>query len=114
VELAVSPYATERSRDSRIARRRERLAQYFQGAQTRPVSLRQSAIYDLDLLAVGAILAFQDGDGLTLSLGVVEDVDGSGGTAMVRTPLESPVSVTSVRIGSARWDPANKREKWHE
>jgi polynucleotide 5'-hydroxyl-kinase GRC3/NOL9 len=110
VELAVSPYVLQRSRGTRIARRRERLSQYFHGAQVRPVSLGQVATYDLELLAVGAILAFQDGDGLTLGLGVIEKVDGPGGTVMVRTPLENLQGVTSVRIGSARWEPNDKEE----
>jgi polynucleotide 5'-hydroxyl-kinase GRC3/NOL9 len=110
IESTISPYVSERTRESRIARRRERLAQYFQGARTRPVSLQQVAVYDLELLAVGAILAFQDSEGFTLGLGVIEEAGGPRGTVMVRTPLEKLQGVMSVRIGSARWEPNNKQE----
>lgn len=110
VELAVSPHVSQRSREARIARRSERLAQYFQGAQTRLVSLRRMATYDLELLETGAILAFQDNGHFTLALGVVEEADRPGGTAAIRTPLESLERVQSVRVGSARWEGDKKRE----
>lgn len=110
VELAVSLHVSERSREVRIARRWERLAQYFQGAQTRLVSLRRMATYDLELLEVGAILAFQDDAYFTLGLGVVEEADRPEGTVAIRTPLESLEGVASVRVGSARWDWYNRRE----
>lgn len=110
VELDVSPYVLERSREARIARRRERLDQYFRAATTRLVSLRHTAIYDLEFLAVGAIVAFQDCEGLTQGLGVIEETDGPGGMTRVRTPLEAPEAVASVRFGSARWDLNSKRE----
>jgi hypothetical protein len=43
----------------------------------------------------------------------VGEADWPGGTAMVRTPLENLEGVASVRVGSARWDPNNKRENWN-
>ena len=110
VELAVSPNVLERSREARIARRRERLDQYFRAAPTLPVSMRHMAIYDLEFMAMGAIVAFQDPESLTQSLGVIEEVDGPGGMTKVRTPLEDLEAVASVRFGSARWDLNRKRE----
>ena len=111
VELAVSPYVSERSRESRIARRRERLAQYFRRARARSLSLRQMAVYDLELSSVGAILAFQDAEGFTLGLGVLEESDWPGGTAVVQTPLENLEGVTGLRFGSTYWDLNNQRER---
>ncbi len=110
VELPVSPHVAERSREARITRRRERLATYFQDAQPRLVTVRQMAIYDLGRLAIGALLALQDGEGFALGLGVVEEIDRLGGTIIVRTPLSSWERVKSVRFGAARWDLANRRE----
>lgn len=110
VELPVSPHAVERPREARIARRRERLARYFEGAQSRRVSLRQAAVYDLDQLAVGALLAFQDVEGFALGLGIVQEIDRPGGTVLARTPLAGLEGVVSVRFGAARWDPSTCRE----
>ncbi len=110
VEVPVSPYVVERSRDERIARRRDRLSRYFEGAQPRLVALRQIAVYDLEWLAVGALLAFQDAEGFALGLGVVEEADRLGGALTVRTPLPDLEGVASVRFGEARWDLANRRE----
>jgi polynucleotide 5'-hydroxyl-kinase GRC3/NOL9 len=110
IELGVSPHVVERSREARIARRRERLARYFEGAQQHLVTLRQVAVYDLERLAVGALLAFQDTEGFSLGLGVVEQADRLAGTVIVRTPLSSLDRVASVRFGAARWDLIDRRE----
>ncbi|HSR35520.1 MAG TPA: Clp1/GlmU family protein [Anaerolineae bacterium] len=106
VELPVSPYVVARSRETRIARRRERLAHYFENAQPRLVNMRQTAIYDLEHLAIGGLVAFQDADGFLVGLGVVEEVDRLAGTVIARTPLPDLEGVASVRFGAARLDPA--------
>jgi polynucleotide 5'-hydroxyl-kinase GRC3/NOL9 len=110
LELGVSPHVLERAREARIARRRERLARYLDGAQPRLVELRRTPVYDLERLAVGALLAFQDADGFCLALGVVEEADRLGGKVIICTPLSSLEGVASVRFGAARWDLANRRE----
>ncbi len=110
IELSVSPHAVERPREVRIARRRERLVAYFEAARPQLLEFRRLAAYDLERLAVGALLAFQDAEGLVLSLGAVEETDRLGGTAIVRTPLPGLEGVCSVRFGAARWDLVNRRE----
>jgi polynucleotide 5'-hydroxyl-kinase GRC3/NOL9 len=110
VELAVSSCVAVRSREARIARRREGLARYFRGAQPCGVVLRRMAVYDLERLAIGVLLAFQDGEGLALGLGVVEEINRSADSITVRTPLADLEDVMSVRFGAARWDLAGQRE----
>jgi polynucleotide 5'-hydroxyl-kinase GRC3/NOL9 len=110
VELRVSPHVLERTREARIARRRERLAQYFGGGQPRLVDLRRMPVYDLERLAVGALLSFQDAEGFSLALGVVEEADRLGGKVIARTPLPGLEGVASVRFGAVRWDLENRRE----
>jgi polynucleotide 5'-kinase involved in rRNA processing len=92
-----------RSREARIAHRESRLARYFAGARAQTVNLRRTAVYDLGRLAPGALLAFQNSAGLVLALGVVDAADRTGGTAKIRTPLESMEAVASLRIGAAHW-----------
>jgi polynucleotide 5'-hydroxyl-kinase GRC3/NOL9 len=110
VELPVSPHAVDRAREVRIARRRERLAAYFDGARPQLVPMRQVSVYDLERLALGALLAFQDAEGFVLDVGAVQEVDRLGGTVIARTPLSSLDGVASVRFGTARWDLAHARE----
>jgi polynucleotide 5'-hydroxyl-kinase GRC3/NOL9 len=110
VEVPVSPLIVARSREARIARRRELLCRYFEGAQSRPVMLHRTAVYDVERLAVGGLLAFQDSGGYTLGLGVVEEIDRPEGTVFVRTPLTSLEGMSSLRFGAARWDLAGQRE----
>jgi polynucleotide 5'-hydroxyl-kinase GRC3/NOL9 len=110
IELPVSPHVRVRSREARIARRRERLAAYFQGGRPRAIHLNHRAVYDLEYLAVGTLLAFQDGQGFAVGLGVVDEIDRPGGTIVVHTPLASLEDVASLRLGTARWDLARRRE----
>ncbi|MGD9145771.1 MAG: Clp1/GlmU family protein [Anaerolineae bacterium] len=110
VELSVSSHVAVRSREARIARRREGLARYFRGARPHRVVLQQMAVYDLERLASSALLAFQDGEGLVLGLGVVEEIVQPAATIVVRTPLADLEGVMSVRFGAARWDLLGQRE----
>jgi polynucleotide 5'-hydroxyl-kinase GRC3/NOL9 len=110
IDLPVSPFVVQRSREVRVGRRREQLARYFEEAQPYSVSFRQMAVYDLERLAPGAIVAFQDAEEYTLGLGVVALTECPSGTFVVHTPLKGLEGVVSVRCGAARWDLANRRE----
>jgi polynucleotide 5'-hydroxyl-kinase GRC3/NOL9 len=109
-DLTVSPHVAQRSRESRIKRRRECLSRYFQEAHTRLLTPGKLAMYDIERLAVGALVAFQAADGFTLGLGVVEEAR-CDGSLLVRTPLSSLDQVRSLRFGALRWDPAAQQEK---
>ena len=110
VEWRVSPHVVERPREARIARRRAQLADYFRRARPCVVSLRKMAIYELDRLAIGALVAFQDAEGFTLGLGVVEESDRGEKTLVARTPLPVLEGVASLRFGAVKWDVTNHRE----
>lgn len=110
IELPVAPGVIRRSREERIARRRARLAAYFETARPRLLELRRLAVYDLERLTLGALLAFQDAEGFALGLGVVQEADRLAGTVIIHTPLASLEATASVRFGVARWDLANRRE----
>jgi polynucleotide 5'-hydroxyl-kinase GRC3/NOL9 len=110
LELPVSPLVRERSREARIFRRQERLAAYFARGRSQVVSLKKMAVYDLERLGRGALLAFQDGEGLVLELGVVQETDRPTGRVTVHSPLQDQEEVASVRFGSLRWDLQAQRE----
>lgn len=109
-ELPVSPYVTGRSREARIARRQEMLARYFGAAQPVLLSLRELALFDPERLAAGAVLALQDAEGLLRCLGVLEEVDRARATLVARTPQPCLDGVSSIRLGSTRWDLVNRHE----
>ncbi len=111
IELPVAPQVTERPREARIARRRERLAAYFAAARPHLVALRRLAVYNLSRLAPGALLAFQDGAGFTLALGCVTEMDRLGGTVIAHSPLPNLEGVCSIRFGVVRWDPVAQQER---
>ena len=97
-------------RESRIARRRERLADDFCDAQPRVAWLQRTAVYELERMAIGALVALQDRDGFALDLGVVEEVEHLALTCIVRSPLPVVEGVASLRFGKPRWNLANQRE----
>ncbi len=104
LELPVSPHVQQRSREARIARRRQRLAAYFREGRTHLVNLKKLAVYDLERLAAGALLAFQDAEGLVLALGVVQEIDRPSGRVSIYSPLRALEETASVRLGTLRWD----------
>jgi polynucleotide 5'-hydroxyl-kinase GRC3/NOL9 len=110
IELPVSPQVVERTREARITRRQERLSRYFEQTQPHLISIRRMAVYDLERMTPGVLLAFQDSQGFVLRLGVVQEADRLGGTFIVRTPLSTLDGVASLRFGVARWDLAGRRE----
>lgn len=104
LESPVSPHVRGRSREARIARRRERLATYFAQGSALMVRLKTMPVYDLERMAGGALLAFQDADGLVLELGVVQEIDRPAGRITVHSPLRDLEGVASLRFGTLRWD----------
>jgi hypothetical protein len=99
----------ERLWESRIARRRERLADYC-NAQPRVVWLRRTAVYKSERMETSALVAPQDRDGFGQDLGVVEEVDHLAQTCIVRTPIPVAEGVASLRFGKPRWNLVNQRE----
>lgn len=110
VEWRVSPHVVERPREARITRRRDQLAGYFRRARSFAVSLRQAAVYELERMVPGALLAFQDSEGFVLDVGVVEEANRLEKKVIVRTPLPGMERVASLRFGVARWDVVNQRD----
>ncbi len=102
IELPVAPQVVERSREARIARRRERLTAYFAEARPHLIELRRLAVYNLSRLTPNALLAFQDDQGFMLGLGYVKEMDRLGGSFVAHSPLPGLAGVTSVRLGVAR------------
>jgi polynucleotide 5'-hydroxyl-kinase GRC3/NOL9 len=110
IELPVTGAVTGRPRENRIRHRTELWRDYFSRATTVQLSLRRLAVFGLEAMTPGRLLALQDGDGFALGLGVVRSYDPHTQMAAICTPLTSLEGVVSVRLGSLRLDPATWRE----
>lgn len=110
MDIRVSPHVVERSRERRIAHRRERLAAYFRRARPHQLTTNKMAVYGVEYLAPGALAALQDAEGLCLGLGVVVEADRRAGSVSLRSPLPGLDGVYSTRFGSVRWDLARENE----
>jgi polynucleotide 5'-hydroxyl-kinase GRC3/NOL9 len=103
-ELDVSPQVRKRSREERVAHRHRRFAHYFEGSGLLTLKLGQLAVYEAEHMADKALLAFQDEQGLTLELGVVQEADRRSGSVTIRTPLPEIELASSIRFGEAHFD----------
>ncbi len=110
LDFRVSPQAVRRSREQRIARRRECLAAYVRQARQHVVAMNRIAVYDLEYMAPSALLALQDAEGFCLGLGVVQEIDRGAGSIALRSPLPGMDRVASIRFGPVRWDLAREIE----
>ncbi len=110
IELPVPRAVMERSRENRIRHRTELWRDYFSRATTVQLPLRQLAVFGLEAMVPGRLLALQDADGFALGLGVVRRYDPHTQTAAICTPLSSLEGVVSVRLGTLRLDPETGQE----
>jgi polynucleotide 5'-hydroxyl-kinase GRC3/NOL9 len=109
-ELRVSKYVQPRDRETRIRYREERLCNYFSKAGTLKVPIRSTVVFGIEEMSRGRVLAFQDGGGFALALGVAQEYERSSQTLAIRTPLTSMERVSSIRFGTLKLDPATGRE----
>jgi polynucleotide 5'-hydroxyl-kinase GRC3/NOL9 len=109
-ELRVSKYVQERDRDTRIRYREGRFRNYFGKAGTLKVPIRSTVVFGIEEMSRGRVLAFQDGRGFALALGVAQEYERSSQTLAVRTPLTRIEGVSSIRFGTLRLDPATGQE----
>lgn len=110
IELPVPKAVMERSRENRIRYRTERWRSYFAPAATVQLDLRRLAVFGLEAMSSGRLLALQDADGFALGLGVVRRYDPRVQIATICTPLPSLEGVISIRLGSLRLDPETGQE----
>ncbi|MEA3346000.1 MAG: polynucleotide 5'-hydroxyl-kinase [Chloroflexota bacterium] len=105
-ELPAVPQAVIKPREARIRHRHRRWLRYFDRAESLKLSLRllpHIAIFGLGRASRGQLLAFQDEEGLTLGLGIIQIYDHSRQELVIRTPLAGLKEVCSLRIGDVRF-----------
>lgn len=110
IELPVSSYVNPRGREERIEYRRRCWQSYFSSAEVFKVPLRGLAIFNLENMAPGRLLAFQDGQGFSLALGVVREYERETRTLSVFSPLTGLEMVRSLRFSALNLDPESGHE----
>lgn len=112
IELPVPKVVRERSREQRICYRAGRWRDYFSRATAMQLPLQRLAVFGLEAMVSGRLLALQDADGFALGLGVVRCYDPQRRMAIICTPLPSLEGVVSVRLGTLRLDPETGQEMY--
>jgi polynucleotide 5'-hydroxyl-kinase GRC3/NOL9 len=109
-DLPVSEHVIEKTRTERITHREERFRSYFQKAHTLRVPFRDVVVFGIEMMAGGRLLAFQDGEGFAMALGVARAYDRKGQELTASTPLSNLEGVSSIRFGSLKLDPTTGQE----
>ena len=110
IELPVSRYVAPRAREERIAHRRRCWQSYFASARVFAVPLRGLAVFHVENMAPGRLLAFQDAQGFALALGIVRTYERERRTLRVFSPLPALEEVCSLRFSTLNLDPESGRE----
>lgn len=103
--LSPSPEATRRDPAARRAHRSEKYARYFAGAGLLRVPWARLAVFPGPFFEPGRLAAMEDGEGFTVGLGIVQEVDPRAQEIVMLSPLESRKGVESLRMGDLMVDP---------
>lgn len=101
---ALEPAAAVRRRspEERAGRRARLFRDYFAGAEAVRMTLRGRPVYGLEKAAPGQLLSLNDGEGFSVSLGIV--LGRRGEELEILTPAADLRQVAGVRIGDLRLD----------
>lgn len=91
-----------RSPEERARRRRKLFLDYFSGALSERLSIRDFPVYGLEKICPKRLMSFQDREGFSLALGVIRSA--SPDMLEISTPLRQKNKVASLRVGDLRLD----------
>lgn len=109
-DLPVSEHVIEKTRTERITHREERFLSYFRKAHTLRVPFKDVVVFGIEMMTGGRLLAFQDGQGFAMAMGVARAYDRKGQELTAITPLSNLEGVSSIRFGSLKLDPMTGQE----
>lgn len=106
--LSPSPHVRTRSAEERRSRRGELFRAYFANASSLRFPLHGLAVYGMEKVALGRLLSFQDRDGFSLALGILQG--SRPGEFDILTPLQGRPPLAALRLGDLLLDPATGEE----
>ena len=111
IELRPSPAAQPRDVPARQAHRASQFARYFAAARSLTLDWGQLAVFPSPRFAFNQLVALEDADGFTLSLGIVTLSNAATKQVQLLTPLDSPDGVEALRLGDLTLDPKTFRDQ---
>ena len=105
IDVRISPEIRRRETLERQSHRSEWYRRYFTGASSLIVNCRKYAVIPSRFFTVHQLVSLEKADGLTLGLGLVEEIDPSAGQVMLLTPRPDLKGVDALRLGSILVDP---------
>jgi polynucleotide 5'-hydroxyl-kinase GRC3/NOL9 len=104
-EIHSSLAARQRDLLRRQGHRSRQFGRYFSAARILKVIWPRLAVFPAPRFTTNRLVAFEDAEGFTLGLGIVEHIDYAAKEAAVLTPLTSLDKVDAIRLGSVVIDP---------
>jgi polynucleotide 5'-kinase involved in rRNA processing len=106
LEFSPSSAAQRRDPSVRKAHRATQFSRYFtKGSQLR-VNWTKFAVLPAVRFSLNRLVALEDGDGFTLGLGIVAQIDRFSRQVILHTPVDTVKGVEVIRLGELLVDPA--------
>jgi polynucleotide 5'-hydroxyl-kinase GRC3/NOL9 len=111
IDLCPSPAVAWRDVPTRQAYRAAQYARHFDGGRTMAVDWSALAVFPLPRFDRHRLLAFEDGDGFVVALGIVVNSDADRRQVMVHTALPSLDGIDALHLGEVLLDPQTFRDR---
>jgi polynucleotide 5'-hydroxyl-kinase GRC3/NOL9 len=113
IDLPTSQATLRRDVPARQEHRAAQFRRHFTDARMVEVPWQSLAVFPTPTFTPHRLVALEDGEGLTLALGIVAASDLGRSTITLYTPLPSLAGVDAVRLGDLALDPRTFREsRW--
>ncbi|RME89095.1 MAG: hypothetical protein D6770_05400 [Anaerolineae bacterium] len=109
--LRPSPLVQKRDFATRRQNRLDRYAAYFATVHPLELSWREMPVFPWPRFALHGLLAFEDAEGFTRALGIVQEIHRETMRLRVLTPLPSLEGVDALHLGDLALDPQTFREQ---
>lgn len=111
IQLSASTAVISRDAAARKHYRAERFAAYFSAADKVTLDWRKYGIFPGPRFALNRLVGLEDGDWITLGLGIILGIDRATRQVELLTPLQGLNRVRNIYIGSVQVDPLTFRDQ---
>jgi len=104
IDLLPSTAIQKKNQECRRLNRSRSYRKYFEGSQYLTFNIKQFPVFPFPRFSLHRLIAFENRDGYTDSLGVISDLDREKWQFTVFTPLHSTRDINAIRIGDISLD----------
>ena len=99
IDLKPSTVVLKKSQEHRLLHRSQLYRNYFKDSHFLTIDWNTCPIFPIPRFSMNRLIAFEDRNGFTVSLGIVTDLDRVKGQVTIYTPMQSMRNINAIRIG---------------